>query len=126
MFEEALVNILIPVSFFALVFGVMYMRNKENMSLIERGINPRQQSRRPQPFISLKYGLLLLGAGIGLLAAYFIDRTIGHKVVSAAGTVHYEDNPAIYFSLIAIGGGIGLIISYSIEKKHGLDKVQED
>jgi hypothetical protein len=98
--------------FFSMVFGIVYLKTRENLSMLEKGFNPKEQIHRPAPFRSLKIGLLLLGAGLGLLFAYFIDNTMPSR----------HDNEAIYFSLIAIGGGLGLISSYAIEKKHLLDK----
>ncbi len=109
---------------FAMIFGITYIRSRENMAMIEKGLNPRLQKSTPKPFINLKYGLLLLGAGIGLLAAYFIDINLSHKAITPDGQVYDKDNPAIYFALIAIGGGLGLVISYTIEKKW-LDKNKE-
>jgi hypothetical protein len=111
---EMLVPILVPLGAFAMVFGIIYLRTRENMALIEKGINPKEYANRPAPYRSLKTGLLFVGAGIGLLLAFFIDRNSGMTI---------DHNPtAIYFSLIAIGGGAGLIISYIIEKKEWLGK----
>jgi hypothetical protein len=112
-------------SLFALIFGIFYIRNRENMALIERGINPRQgQIGRPRPFTSLKYGMLILGAGVGLLLAFFIDFNITHPKISL-GEGHYkEEYPQIYFALIAVGGGLGLVLSYLIEKK-SYDNMQD-
>ena len=116
MGPQVLEDILIPLSFFALIFGIIYIRNRENMALIERGINPRVTDTRPKHFINLKWGLLLCGAGLGLLIAYFID--INTRMMVA---VNSGKNPAVYFSMIAIGGGLGLVISYFIEKKYWAD-----
>jgi len=107
----------------AMVFGIRYMRNKENMAMIEKGLDPsiRPEKPRPAPFRNLKWGLLLVGAGIGLFLAYLMDNTILYKI----GHDHDETNGAnvsIYFAMIAIGGGLGLISSYRIEKKELLDK----
>jgi hypothetical protein len=110
---EVIPEMLIPISFFALVFGIVYIRNRENMALIDRGINPRITDARPRHFVSLKWGLLLAGAGLGLLMAFFIDYNIAPKAMVAGK----YNGPAVYFSMIAIGGGIGLICSYFIEKK---------
>ncbi len=131
MGPEVIVATLVPLSFFALVFGIIYTRNKENMALIEKGFNPRQnqQSYRPRPFINLKYGLLLIGSGMGLLGAYLIDSFFFHHAMQTTnGVISVSDsgNPAIYFALIAIGGGIGLVLSYAIEKKEWLDKKTEE
>ena len=107
-----LVPILTSLGAFAMIFGIVYLRTRENMALIEKGLNPKQYANRPAPYRSLKVGLLFLGAGLGLLIAYFVDNYM---------TRHFN-NEAIYFSLIAIGGGLGLISSYAIEKKEWLNR----
>ena len=103
-------EILVPITLFAggfaMVFGIVYLKTRENLAMIEKNMNPKQYANRPAPFRSLKTGLLFLGAGIGLFLAYMIDNNM-------AG----ENHEAIYFSLIAIGGGLGLIGSYAVEKK---------
>lgn len=120
-----LVAMIVPVSLFALIFGIVYLKSRENMALIERGINPKQHKSQPRPFANLKYGLLFSGSGLGLLLAYIIDNLmLGHRVVVTGMSINStdSDNPAIYFALIAIGGGLGLVVSYFIEKKQWLDK----
>jgi dipeptide/tripeptide permease len=102
-----LVPILICLGAFAMVFGIVYLRTRENLAMLEKGLNPKEYNNRPAPYRSLKNGLLFLGAGVGLLLAYIIDINISRR----------HDPEAIYFSLIAIGGGLGLISSYAIEKK---------
>jgi amino acid transporter len=115
--------ILTSLAICAMVFGIRYMRNKENMAMIEKGLDPniRPEKPRPAPFRNLKWGLLLVGAGIGLFLAYLLDNTALYKI----GHDHFGTNGAnvsIYFAMIAIGGGLGLICSYRIEKKELLDK----
>lgn len=123
---DSLIPIVVMTGMFAMIFGIVYIRSRENMAMIEKGLNPRLAKSTPKPFISLKYGLLMVGAGLGLLAAYLIDINMNHRAVTPGGEVYDKDNPAIYFALIAIGGGLGLIISYAIEKKHWLDKKTEE
>lgn len=121
--SEMLVAVLIPLGFFLLIFGIIYMYKRENLAMIEKGMNPKEFANRPAPFKNLKWGLLLIGAGAGLFLAYMMDsyvlphtyfqETIGNDIHR-----HRSDgNPAIYFALIAIGGGLGLFGSYKIEKK---------
>jgi hypothetical protein len=109
-------GVLVPISIFlggfAMVFGIVYLRTRENLAMLEKGLNPKENLNRPAPYKNLKWGLLLMGAGIGLLLAYILDQ----KVFMTS------DNEAIYFALIAIGGGAGLIGSYRIEKKEFWDK----
>jgi uncharacterized protein DUF6249 len=111
--EEILIPITIFAGGFAMIFGIVYLRTRENLAMIEKNMNPKQYANRPAPFKSLKTGLLLMGAGIGLLLAYIIDSNMAYR---------HHDNPAIYFSLIAIGGGLGLIGSYAVEKKEWLNR----
>ncbi len=111
---DLVATIMFP-TLFAMIFGIVYLRTRENMSMIEKGLNPKQFANRPAPYRNLKWGLLLTGAGIGLALAY---------VVSKYG-LHDEENPALYFAFIAIGGGLGLIGSYSVEKKQTLDNKQD-
>lgn len=113
----------------AVIFGMRYMRNKENMAMIEKGLDPtiKPERPRPAPFRSLKWGLLLVGAGLGLFTAYLLDNTLLYKIGHYADKWRDTDgvngaNVSIYFALIAVGGGLGLITSYRIEKKELLDK----
>lgn len=112
-----LIPILISLGAFAMVFGIIYLRTRENMAMIEKGMNPKQYANRPAPFRSLKTGLLFLGAGLGLLVAFIIDRSM----TSYDRPFRHDENTAIYFALIAIGGGLGLITSYWVEKKEWLN-----
>ena len=111
---EALIPITLFAGAFAMTFGIIYLITRQNLAMIEKGMNPKEFSNRPAPYKNLKWGLLVIGAGIGLLLAYLLDLS----VVAING----EENPALYFSLIAIFGGLGLVSSYKIEKKELLDK----
>jgi hypothetical protein len=97
-----LVPILVPLGAFAMVFGIVYLRTRENLAMLERGKDPRST----RPYNSLKAGLLISGSAIGLLIAYLIDMGL-----------HRGDVEPLYFALIALGGAAGLLISSSIEKK---------
>jgi len=105
---EVLVPITLFVGAFAMVFGIRYLSNKEKMAMIERGIDPGINRAAPKPFLSLKFGLLMVGLGIGLLLALFV-----------ALQAHLTEDEAVpvYFGLLSVFGGIGLIVSYLIEKK---------
>ncbi|GAB3919287.1 hypothetical protein GCM10028826_40480 [Mucilaginibacter boryungensis] len=111
---ELLIPILVPLGLFAMIFGIIYLNNREKMAMIERGMDPRAYKAQPAPYKNLKWGLLLIGAGLGLFLAFVLDRSVFNNIG--------EDNPAIYFALIAIFGGTGLVISYRVEKKEVLDK----
>jgi uncharacterized oligopeptide transporter (OPT) family protein len=113
-----LIPILVPISMFTMVFGIVYLRNRERMAMIERGMDPRLNKPKASGYntYTLTWGLLLIGAGIGLFLAYILDNT-------AFKGFNEEGEPAIYFALIAICGGAGLFLSYKIEKGH-IDKTE--
>jgi hypothetical protein len=108
-----------------MVFGIVYLKTRQNMAMIEKGMNPKEVVNRPAPYKNLKWALLLIGAGAGLFLAYILDiYVLQHTYVTETfgnNTFHHRTNddgtPAIYFALIAIGGGLGLFGSYKIEKK---------
>ena len=102
-------GIIISLGFFAMIFGIIYLYKRERMAMIERGMDPRRYKPQSAPYQTLKWGLLLIGAGTGLFLAYLMDRTIFKSME--------DDNVAIYFALIAIFGGLGLFLSYRMEKK---------
>ena len=116
-------EVMIPITLFAggfaMIFGIVYLKSRENLAMVEKGMNPREKYYRPAPYRNLKWGLLLIGAGLGLLTAYILSEYVLIRR-------DHDDNPAIYFSLIAIGGGLGLISSYRVEKKELLDRENKD
>jgi drug/metabolite transporter (DMT)-like permease len=104
---DAITFIIIVLSFFTLIFGIVYLQKRENLAMLEKGYNPRVKVNRPAPYANLKWGLLLFGAGLGLALSYLITQYM----------LHDYENPALWFAFIAMGGGGGLIYSYRIEKK---------
>jgi len=112
---EALIPIVMFIGFFASAFGIYYLKTRQNLAMIEKGMNPKEFANRPAPYKNLKWALLLIGSGIGLFLAYLLDN---YFLQRNGQNIHgHNGNEAIYFSLIAIGGGLGLFGSYKIEKK---------
>lgn len=111
---KELIPIVLFTGSFALVFGIRYLINKEKMAMIERGVDPGLSKATPKPFISLKFGLLMVGLGLGLLVALFTTRGIFSEKITSAEEGQVV---AIYFGSVFIFGGLGLITSYIIEKK---------
>lgn len=114
MFPKELIAILVPLGFFAMIFGIVYLHKREKMAMIERGMDPRSYKPQSAPYQNLKWGLLLIGAGLGLFLASILDKTVFSESM--------DDNETIYCGLIAIFGGLGLFMSYRIEKKEVIDK----
>jgi hypothetical protein len=99
-------EILIPVAFFAMVYGIVYLfvRKKERLALVEKGADATIFDSSKQPS-SLKWGLLFVGIGTGILVG---------KALAVYTTL--EEEPA-FFSMICLFGGIGLIIYHLIANK---------
>jgi len=105
-----------PIFITAIVFGFAYatlnlfVRRKERMLLIEKGIDAPSFNAQPKSgILALKLGLLFIGVAIGMiLGAVLVETT----------TLQEE---AAYFSMIFLFGGIGLVISHFLEKKESKD-----
>ncbi|MGA2823932.1 MAG: DUF6249 domain-containing protein [Bacteroidales bacterium] len=99
-------GILVPIAFFAMVFGIVYIviRKKERMLLIQRGADVSVFESKRNKTANLKWGLLFLGIGIGIL--------LGR--VFATYTCLGEE--ASYFSLICLFGGLSLVIYHFIAR----------
>ena len=99
---------LIPIAFFAVVYGVfhLFVRRKERMALIEKGVTAAVFNSESNVSPSLKYGIFCIGIAIGFL--------LGELLVQ---TTNMEEGIA-YFSMIFLFGGIGLVTYYFIARKH--------
>jgi len=101
------VEILIPVSAFLTIFGVIYVylttRNKERLSMIEKGVDPDTFTFRWSRF-SLKIGLLAMGIALGVLMGQALTKMGMHE------------EPAT-ISMIFLFGGSGLVLEYFLAKK---------
>lgn len=101
-----------PIFITAIIFGFAYatidlfVRRKERMALIEKGVDaPSFNSKTSRSVLALKLGLLFIGVAVGLL--------IGSVLVE---TTTLNDESA-YFSMVFLFGGIGLVLSHFLEKK---------
>jgi hypothetical protein len=87
---------------------IVYIRkfnNMERMAIIDKGLSPDLFKKdRRQSDSSLRFALLLIGSGIGLLFGYWLDRTFDMEEVG-------------YFAMLFIFGGLGLGLAYLIEEK---------
>jgi len=114
MHGEGILALFIPITLglgaFLMVWGIRYLENKENMALIEKGMEPMQRRRRQaDPSRTLKNSLLFIGAGLGLLLALFI---------SNAANLQEGERTGVFFALIAIFGGLGMLAAYLYERKN--------
>ena len=113
--DVAVLGVMIPiVSVVGLFTMIIYLRkyeNQERMAMIDKGVDPQffNIKRFRNTSGPLRASLLLIGAGLGLLLGYYLDRAFDMEEVG-------------YFAMLFIFGGIGLGISYLIEEK----KIKEE
>jgi len=116
----AIVLMCMFVGAFATIFGIFDLKTRQNLAMIEKGMNPRLRIERPTPYRNMRWAMLLIGAGLGLFLAFLLDRHILPQQYNEFNGKLYVDrdaNVAIYFALIAVCGGLGLVVSYFLEKK---------
>ena len=84
-------------------------RNRERLSLIEKGLDPSLLSGRGEPdpngALTLRFGILFVGVAVGILC--------GHLLRVATGF----DAGVAYISMILLFGGASLILSYVLLQK---------
>ncbi|MBK8416413.1 MAG: hypothetical protein IPL22_19035 [Bacteroidetes bacterium] len=106
-------EILIPITFFLSLFGVLYVyfntRHKERMSMIEKGADASLfQSKKGYSSASMRFGMFLIGIALGILTGNILTETTSLQ------------EEVSYFSMIFLFGGMSLVSYYMfIERKKG-------
>ena len=92
-----------------------YMRtkNRERISLIEKGYNPDegQNITEYRKMTSFKNGVLFIAFGIGLFSGYLLDTYIRRM-----------DSFVAYVSMLLLCGGIGFLVNYYFMQKQSKGK----
>ena len=118
--EPFLVGILVPLGFFAMLFGIVYLgitsRNRERMALIERGADPTlfEAKKAENKGGLFKWGLFCVGIGLGVVFAYFLSNGGG------------MDEDAAYPSMIFIFGGIALIAAHLWQRREEKEQANKE
>ena len=106
-------EILIPIVLFLSIFGIVYVylmtRNKERLSMIEKGIDLSQlhsNNGNPSPlkYWVIKVGFLMIGIALGI-------------IVGSMASKSFLNEEEAYPSMVLLFGGMSLIASYFVEKK---------
>jgi len=119
---EHLEEILIPLASFWLLFMIIKtsLDYKTRKNLIDKGMvneKVRFLSKYEDGFMSsLKWGLVLLGIGLGLLI---------YKLMPAGTFVYRGDEEVFAFGMMSLFAGIGLIIYYFIAAAISRKKPQD-
>jgi hypothetical protein len=100
---------LIPIAFFAALFGVLYIyfstRHKERMAMIEKGADPALFRAPNGRHHTLKFGMFLVGIATGIL--------LGNALVEGAGL----KEEVAFFSMIFLCGGASLVMFHFTGRK---------
>lgn len=108
-------DILIPLVVFSSIFGIFYVwisaRNKERMAMIEKGADASLFATKKKYFgnITLKFGMLAVGIGIGILIGSLLSNYTA------------LDEEVAFPSMIFLFAGLFLVGNAMIEKKEKLD-----
>ncbi len=107
-------EILIPISLFLAIFGIVYLylstRNKERLALIEKGADAsifmrgKQHAAPIWKILILNLALLLMAIGLGVFIASFLHYNLG------------VDDDVAYPGTIFLMSGIGLFIGFNMTK----------
>ena len=104
-----MVPIIISIGFFIAIIYIRKFQNLERMAIIEKGMDPAIFKQESSSAGTLRGAMLLMGAGLGLLMGYWLDRAFDMEEVG-------------YFSMLFIFGGLGLGIAYIIEERKNAKK----
>lgn len=107
-----LVEILVPFTVFATIFGIFYLflttRHRERMSLIDKGVDASLfksgKSGQTGKWIVLSLAMTNIGIGLGIMIALFLYNATGME----------EVYPASIFTM----AGIGLLTSFFLGRKY--------
>ncbi|HEX8017314.1 MAG TPA: DUF6249 domain-containing protein [Flavobacterium sp.] len=112
------VEILIPISLFLMIFGIVYLiystRNRERLALIEKGVDAsiflegKGKGVPAWKIFVVNIAFLLIGSGVGIFLALLIT------------TYTSLEDDAVYPSIIFIMAGVGLLTGFGTAKD--LDK----
>lgn len=109
-------TILIPISLFAMIFGIVYLvvaaNNRENIAMIEAGMNPKTPKAKKHS--NLRFAMLALTVPIGVLLG-----NLTHNFF------RMDPEPAaVVFAFLF--GGIGLLATYFIEENRTKKNLEEE
>jgi L-cystine uptake protein TcyP (sodium:dicarboxylate symporter family) len=125
--ESVAVLIVIFGTFFGIAYLFFSTRNKERMSLIEKGVDAsifmKGREKNAAPFwkvLILNLGLLAMGIGVGVLLGALLSYNFGFNGSYSDRPSNYIQTETFYLASIFLCAGASLLIGFNITKK--LDK----
>ncbi|BDC98177.1 DUF6249 domain-containing protein [Persicobacter psychrovividus] len=118
-----IVEMVVPLGAFIMIFSVIYVvvtaRNRERLAMIEKGMRPGNDlgsenvvgtSMKSSGTKSLRFGLLAMGAGIGLLLGILFQNWL-------EVAMNIRNGAAGVFIMLFIFVGLSQVLYYFIERK---------
>ena len=106
---NSFVLILAALCIVVLIVSIVYIsitqRHKERLALLEANRDPGLFDSARSRLAPLKWGMLLMGAGLGFLAAFLLDHFAFASV---------SDTEPLYPAMVLLFGGTGLILFYRL------------
>lgn len=99
----ALIAFCIVIMVVSLTFVLTNLRHKERMMLLDKGQDPNLFDTPQSRKAPLKWGMLMLGVGLGFFMAFLLDNYVFPSSL--------ETEP-VYPAMIFLFGGLGLVIYY--------------
>ncbi|MEO8068709.1 MAG: DUF6249 domain-containing protein [Flavobacteriales bacterium] len=105
---------LVPIALFATIFGCVYVgvmaKHRQRMAMIEKGMDLGLLKEKEVPFRTLRNGLVLVAAGVGLFFGYLLDTHMaGYGPDGDMG-----NTPLPYFMMVILCVGIAMITHHFI------------
>ncbi|MGB5821877.1 MAG: DUF6249 domain-containing protein [Saonia sp.] len=92
-----------------LIVSIIYIsnthRHKERIALLESNQDPKLFDSPQSRLAPLKWGMLLMGAGLGFLTAFLLDNYMFSSIA---------DTEPIYPAMVFLFGGTGLVVYYKL------------
>jgi len=106
--EPVIVVLIVFGSTGLIIWKFIESRHRERMSMIDKGVKPAdfkgvswREMFRPNPLSSLKWGMLAMFVGVGIMVATYLERNM-----------YWNDS--VYPASMLIFGGLALVVFYGI------------
>jgi hypothetical protein len=102
-------GVFVPLGFFAMVVAIVYLRQRkqERLVMMQKGIDARFFETAKHSMQSLKWGIVLVALGLGMLTAKVLSKT----------QYFFPRTEEAYFSMLFLFGGVSLLIFHFIDRR---------